>query len=141
MRVHPDLVARLSGWLAVLCFAAISAVGRGFFVVFKPPFTRISEGEANLWLALAFLLTPGGALLGYGYRAPIGRLLVSMQARAAALTNVEKRALLVFLGVMSAVIARLSNALILSGYPVTDDEWAARFGGTSTTSSSESEPP
>ncbi len=129
MRVHPDLVARLSGWLAVLCFAAISAVGRGFFVVFKPPFTRISEGEANLWLALAFLLTPGGALLGYGYRAPIGRLLVSMQARAAALTNVEKRALLVFLGVMSAVIARLSNALILSGYPVTDDEWAARFGG------------
>lgn len=128
-RLTSDTLACVAGWLLLLCFAGISTTFGGFFVAFKPPFTRITPGEANLWLAMAFLLTPAGLLLGYGHRAALGRAVGRVHSHVPTLTRREKVLSLVSLGVIAAVAARISNELILGGYPLTDDEWAARFGG------------
>lgn len=116
----------MAGFLCLLAFAGISTVQGGFHIDFHGPFNHIPPGEANLWLSTVYLLFPACCLLGYGFRDPLVRGLRWLRDRLAALSV---RQLALALGVLAIVSARLCNSLVLLGYPITDDEWAARFGG------------
>jgi hypothetical protein len=113
----------------LLAFAGISASDHGFFVSFHPPFERIDQGEATLWVAASMLLAPAGALLGYGFSPMLADVAQRMHRRLSQLTERERHVGFFSLVSMGFVVARLANALVLLGYPITDDEWAARFGG------------
>lgn len=122
-------VAIAAGWLAVLAFFGIAADRDRFFIGFHPPFTSISPGEAKFWLATLTLLTPAGLLLGYGHASRVGRLLAQVDERLRALSRRDAATMLLCGGLLAAAIARTGNELVMLGYPVTDDEWAAKFGG------------
>ena len=127
--VAPQTVARVAGLATLVAFFGISASRFGFYVSFHPPFTRIDQGEATLWLAASLLLTPAGLLLGFGYSPSLVKAVSWVSARLGGLTLREKRLGLLGLGLTALAIARLCNQFVLLGYPVTDDEWGARFGG------------
>lgn len=119
-----------AGALACLfVFLGIAATAGGLVPSFHPPFTRISVGSANLWLSTALVLVPAAVLFGVGYQEVLGRLLLRVHIALGALSPRDLRLGLISLGLTATASARLCNALILGGYPVTDDEWAARFGG------------
>lgn len=127
--VAPETVARIGGWATLLAFFGISASKLGFFVAFHPPFTRIEQGEATLWLASVVLLAPAGLLLGYGYAAFLAPKLTEVVSWLRALSVREQRLGALSLTLIAVALARLANEIVMMGYPVTDDEWAARFGG------------
>ncbi|MDB4973951.1 MAG: hypothetical protein JWN48_2292 [Myxococcaceae bacterium] len=122
-------VACVAGFGAALAFCGISTASDGFYIDFHPPFNRIGAGEANLWLGSSLLLFPAACLLGYGYQQPIGRALSWLHHKVHAMTRRESALALLSLTLLAVSLARLSNALVLLELPVTDDEWAARFGG------------
>jgi hypothetical protein len=121
--------ARLLGWFTLLAFFGISTIVGGFYIDYHPPFTRIGPGEANLWMSSAFLLLPSTCMLGYGYHASIQRGIDWLRAQIAAMTGRERKIAVACLSVFALVSARLCNRFILLEYPVTDDEWAVKFGG------------
>jgi hypothetical protein len=121
--------ARLVGGSCVLAFFGISTISGGFEIEFHPPFTHIQTGEANLWLSTAFLLFPATWLLAYGYRAWLARGFTWLRERLAALSARERMLGTVCVSLLAVASARICNHLVLLGYPVTDDEWAVRFGG------------
>lgn len=121
--------AILAGLVLVCLFAGVSLSYAGFFIGIHPPFTRVDQGEANLWLSLAFLLTPAGVLLGYGLRGPLARALERVRLSISALSTRDGVLLFVSVGLGVTAVARLCHSIFLHDYPVTDDEWTARFGG------------
>ncbi|MDB4973952.1 MAG: hypothetical protein JWN48_2293 [Myxococcaceae bacterium] len=125
----PLLVARVVGWCAALAFFGISTIDQGFYISFVQPFTRVAQGEANLWLASTLLLFPAACLLGYGHHQRIGSALSALHGQLSTMTRRERVLGLTSLTVLAVASARLGNALVLRGFPVTDDELSARFGG------------
>ena len=123
------LASRLAGWVCFLAFFGISTAHDSFFVGFHPPFTRVDQGEANFWLAAAYLLTPASLLLGLGYGEWLADWTSPWSRRLEALSDLNWRAWLAGLTALAAILAHAGNAFVLLGYPITDDEWAARFGG------------
>jgi hypothetical protein len=123
------LLVRVYGYVFVLLFIGMTATYRGFDIRYYPPMDSSSPGEMNLWLAYVFLLLPGCCLLGLGYSTSLYRLLRRTFARLEAMTHREAVVAAAALGVVAFAFARLGNALVLLGYPITDDEYAAQFGG------------
>jgi hypothetical protein len=132
--VHPAWNARrlLALSAGLLCYASFWGLGEttpGLSVRFVAPFTNSNAGELQFWLGSALLLLPGGALLGYALYPFIWE---SAQRARRALAEMNSRQLLltlIALFVVAAAGARLGRAIFLLDYPITDDEYAARFGG------------
>lgn len=122
-------VCRISGWLFVLLFCAFGGTADGFRLQNLPPFCSMSYGELMLWMGHVFLLIPGSVLLGLGYSDLLARILRRVVRRIDASGRTQLQALVVQLFVVGAGLAFVGNATLLSGLPVTDDEYAVKFGG------------
>lgn len=121
--------ARITGAAFVLLFLGLTRAGSGFRIDCFPDFSVISQGELMLWIGHALLLLPGTMLLGAGFSSQIAYLLKKCVARCEALEGAGLIVGLAVLLVAATGVARLGNALVFQGYPVTDDEYAVKFGG------------
>src|SRR5262249_50858947 len=93
------------------------------------PFTNSNAGELQFWLGVSLLLVPSGALLGYALHAPIWE---AFQHVRGAIHKIDSRRRLLAWAALFLVIvaaARIGRAIFLLDYAITDDEYAARFGG------------
>ncbi len=125
-RVWP---ARIAGAAFVAVFFGLNRAGNGFRIDCFPDFSVISQGELMLWTGHALLLLPGAALLGVGFSSQIARLLRWSVSRCEALRGAGLVVGLIVLFLAATGVARLGNALVFQGHPVTDDEYAVKFGG------------
>lgn len=126
----PNLqIHRIAGWLLLLCFFGLTTTQGGFTVSFHGPFTFMAPGEMKFWLGSFLFLFPSCCLLGFGYRPAFEPLTNLVHQKLQGLTNRQRSIGLLLITVLAMVLARLFNALILHGYPITDDEYAAKFGG------------
>jgi hypothetical protein len=123
------LIAVFTGLCFVEAFQGLVFTQDGIFISFGAPFTRSSPGELRMWLGQAMLLLPGGLLIGWGIAPELVRFTRLVYARLSALDAPNGRALSALLGVAAVPIARASNAFFTRGFPITDDELAAQFGG------------
>ena len=122
-------VARIAGCALILVFFGLSAIFGGFMIEFRPPFTYASKGEVNLWLGQALLLFPAACLLGFGLAQSHERYALELLGMIRKLTPRDRRLAVALSFVIAAAAARLLNAIVLQGFPLTDDEYAIRFGG------------
>ena len=125
----PRLGALAAGLALNACFWGLGETTPGLSIRFVAPFTNSNAGELQFWLGVSLLLVPGGALLGYALHPSIWetfrrlrRTLAEMDSRGQLLTMAA-----FFLVVVAS--ARIGRAIFLLDYPITDDEYAARFGG------------
>lgn len=126
----PHLISILSGALLITGFFSLGETYNGLSVRFLTPFTNSSDsGESHFWLAHLYYFIPATALLGYGLCPFLKRPLISLKDRIKGLDrrNVIIWLLCLFFAVV--VLSKLGNSLVLQGYPITDDEYAAKFGG------------
>lgn len=120
---------RLTGYLFILSFFGLSETYLSLDVTFVTPFTNVAADELFFWIAHSALLVPGLLLVGYGTYEPIYSLLRRL---GAAIERMSRRDLVlsaVALLFIATAAARVGNALVLSDYPITDDEYAVKFGG------------
>jgi hypothetical protein len=113
----------------IAAYFGLAQTRLGLRVTFHPPFTASSPGELSFWLGFAFLLIPGALLLGYGLSPATASGIGKAWFKIGALNRKQRILSLVLLFILAAVSARMSHQLILRGYPITDDEYATRFGG------------
>ena len=122
-------VALAAGLLCYACFWGLGQTTPGLSIRFVAPFTNSNAGELQFWLGSALLVLPGGALLGYALHPFIWE---AAQRARRALVEMDSRQLslaLVAIFAVAVAVARLGRAIFLLDYPITDDEYAARFGG------------
>ncbi|MCX6565178.1 MAG: hypothetical protein NTW38_01925 [Candidatus Aminicenantes bacterium] len=112
-----------------LAFFGLIQTYAGLRVTFHPPFTASSPGEVFFWLGFVLLLVPGALLLGYGLSPLSAPQIKKTWFRLQSLNRKQRIASLLLLFVLAALSARMSHRLILRDYPLTDDEYATRFGG------------
>ncbi len=122
-------IHRIAGWMLALCFFGLATTQGGYTIIFRGPFTFLAPGELKLWLGSALFLFPACCLLGFGYRPALEPWLNRLHQRLRELTPRRRAIGLLLVTVLAMILARFFNAVILHGYPVTDDEYAARFGG------------
>lgn len=123
-------------WLAVgvglfffVAFFGLRETTGGLHIFYYGDQSVSSPGELRFWLASTFLLLPGAGLIGYGLSGWMGASLHSIWKRLGNLTQQEKRMGLFLLGVLVFFLARLGRTFFLLDLPITDDEYAARWGG------------
>ena len=119
--------------LGGLCFLAaawglqFSVTGTAFIYAGAP--SQSLPGALNFWLAYLLLILPGGLLIGYW----AGPAVHAASSRtAAALRGLEQRTsvlLWILLACTAVLLADIGYREITAGYPLTDDEWVAHFGG------------
>lgn len=126
---HPRLQAIGLGLALLATTGGLTWTEDGLDYVFGQAFTLDSPGALLFWLAQALLIAPAALLIGYGaapaLEAPLRRLWAQVQATPAR----TARLLLLLLGALTTAAAYLGNQWILRGFPITDDEIHARFGG------------
>ncbi|WP_426736365.1 glycosyltransferase family 39 protein [Myxococcus faecalis] len=111
------------------CFFGLSQTAPGLSITFHPPWTNASPAEAYVWLGALLLLTPGACLLGVALSPWLVQGIQALSRRVTRMSSRERRAGAVMLACLFVGIARAGHAFFLRGFPFTDDEWAARFGG------------
>lgn len=122
-------VARVAGWVFVLLFTGLAETADGFRIQNYPPFSLIAQGELMLWIGVALLLVPGSILLGVGFAESIAPLLRNVARRFEELSPRGLVAAGVIAFALFTAFAWAGNTFVLGGYPVTDDEYAVKFGG------------
>src|ERR1700687_6029343 len=121
--------ALIAGVLLYLCFWGLGETSPGLFIRFLPPFTASSEGELYFWLSTALVLLPAGGLIGYGLSPLIWRAAQRAWRGLGQMDSRQLRLGLVVLFILAVALARVGRSLVLLDFPITDDEYAARFGG------------
>lgn len=121
--------ARIGGLGFLILFAGLARGSSGLRIEYASSFSIISQGEFMLWIGHALLLLPGALLLGFGLSSYLGRVLRWLVARCEAFNGRSLVFAVIVLVVAGTGVARLGNALVFHGYPVTDDEYAVKFGG------------
>ena len=122
-------LALVIGLFLFLAFFGLTQTAATLSIVIKIPFTWSSSGEAYFWLAHALLLFPGGCLIGYGLSPWLAGWLRKGWQRTERMPRKERTWTLVLMFAAVVLTARLSHTIILSDYPITDDEYATKFGG------------
>jgi Dolichyl-phosphate-mannose-protein mannosyltransferase len=117
------------GAILFLAFFGLPQTATTLSISIRIPFTWSSSGEVLFWLAHALLLVPGACLIGYGLSPWVSRSLRNAWDRAESVDGNKKFLTMAALAIMLVLIAGLSHRVILSGYPITDDEYATKFGG------------
>ncbi|MHB8055503.1 MAG: hypothetical protein ACYDH3_09685 [Candidatus Aminicenantales bacterium] len=125
----PHRSALYAGLALFAAFFGLTQTQTGLRVTFHPPFTASSPGELCFWLGFGLLLVPGALLLGYGLSPVSAPRIEKAWFRLRSLNRNQRILSLILLFVLAAFAARMSHRLILRDYPVTDDEYATRFGG------------
>ena len=118
-----------AGAALFLTFFSLSQTKTGLSVTCHPPFTAFSPGELFFWLGFILLLIPGSVLLGYGLSPWTAPLIEKIWTRLRSLNRKQLFVSLTLLFILAVSSARISHLLILRDYPITDDEYATRFGG------------
>ena len=113
----------------VLGFFSMSSTVVGTDVGFRAPWNNHTPGELHFWVSWLLLLLPGAFLIGAALSGRLAERAGPLWARLSLLDDRERRVVLLLLFVAGLLAARLGNALVLLGFPVTDDEPAARLGG------------
>jgi len=121
--------ALATGAALFLTFFSLSQTKTGLSVTFHPPFTAFSPSELLFWLGFILLLVPGSLLLGYGLTPWTAPLIEKIWVRLRSVNRTQLLVCLALLFMMAVLSARISHVLILRDYPITDDEYATRFGG------------
>src|SRR6185369_8882416 len=122
-------VARLVGCFLVLVFFGLEMTMPALTITFRTHLNASSPGEVYFWLGHALLLFPASCLVGYALAPPLGSALSRLQASVSVLGRRELTLGLVALVVSMVAIARLGHFVFLYDFPMTDDEYAAQFGG------------
>ncbi len=122
-------LALASGALFFLAFFGLTETASGLVITFQSPMTYVSPGEALFWLGHALLLFPGACLIGFGLGPWLAPRLLKTWQLADGMDRRTRIAVALILFCFAAGAARLSHAVVVSDYPVTDDEYATRFGG------------
>lgn len=124
------LISIIVGVLLIIGFFSLGETHNGLWVRFLTPFTNFSDsGESHFWLAHLYYLILATCLLGYGLCPALATPLMSLKEKIKNLSTRNIIIGLVCLFVAVVVVSKLGNSFVLQGYPVTDDEYAAKFGG------------
>lgn len=112
----------------IAAFFGLSETDPGIRIGFFPSWTNSTTGELYVWLAIPFLIFPAFFLAADS----ISDTLLHLQSKLTRLIEVfgqRSRTLAVsaFLGLLGLMV--LGNHFIFHGYPFTDDEWGAMYGG------------
>jgi hypothetical protein len=86
-----------------------------------------SPSTANFWLAYLLLIVPGALMVG-GWAGPAAHAWRMHPAWSSASASTQ-RLLWILLAAVAILAADLGQRWIMLGFPLTDDEWVARFGG------------
>jgi hypothetical protein len=122
-------LAAASGIFLFLCFFGLTQTYSRLFISFHPPFSNSSLGEVYLWLGSIIFLFPAACLLGYGAGPWLAPRLVRAWKGLEEMGRKDQVVALIALSLIFLAVARILHALVLHGFPITDDEYAARFGG------------
>ncbi|MCA9529495.1 MAG: hypothetical protein KC543_05115 [Myxococcales bacterium] len=125
----PTVVYAALAMLLAGAFFALDETTSGLTITFHPPWDRFSPGELNGWIGAIFLLAPAGIFAGLAVAPWLWPALERLHARLATTRPARWALALVGLFVVAVALAALCNAHFFGGFPFTDDEWAARFGG------------
>jgi hypothetical protein len=123
------ILAAASGLLLFLCFFGLTQTYSRLFISFHPPFSNSSLGEVYLWLGSIIFLFPAACLLGYGAGPWLAPRLARAWKSLEEMSRKDQMIILVALSMIFLALARILHALVLLDFPITDDEYAARFGG------------
>ncbi|MBN1938575.1 MAG: hypothetical protein JW843_03250 [Candidatus Aminicenantes bacterium] len=121
--------ALLAGLGLFLVFFGLTQTHTGLKITFHRPFTSASPGELFFWLGFCLLLVPGALLVGYGLSPASAPKIQKSWYRFQALDRRQKAFALILIFVLAAFSARVSHRLVLNDFPISDDEYATRFGG------------
>jgi len=122
-------LATLSGIYLFLTFFGLTQTYQGLKITFYSIFNYSSPGEVYFWLGHALLLFPGACLIGFGISPWLSKYLKRLWIRVEEMNRRELIAGVFAIFVLVFATARLSHKIILLDYPITDDEYAAQFGG------------
>ncbi|MEZ4461577.1 MAG: hypothetical protein R3E66_18020 [bacterium] len=123
-----NLVKILLGIALLASFFGLSQTDPGIFIGFFPTWTNSTTGELYVWLAIPFLIFPAFALLADAFSQPISAIQDSLSHLVSTLAKYPRRVFVTAFGLALTGLG-LGNHFILHGFPVTDDEWGARYGG------------
>lgn len=122
-------LALVVGCVLCLQFWALSQAPSGYRIAFLPPYGAFTPGELSLAMGFMLFLFPGGALIGFAAGSWISKAVVAVLDSIRRASRVEIACGLALACAMFVTLARLGNDLVLSGFPITDDEYANQFGG------------
>jgi hypothetical protein len=123
------ILAVVSGIFLVLCFFGLTQTYSRLFISFHPPFANSSLGETYLWLGSLLFLFPAACLIGYGVSPWLAPRLIRAWNGYEETSRKDQFVILIFLSLLFLAGVRILHALVLLDFPITDDEYAARFGG------------
>jgi len=123
------LSALVAGLALYACFWGLGETAPGLSIRFVAPFTNSNAGELQFWLGMSLMLVPSGALLGYALHAPIWEIFQRLRRAISAIDSRRQLLALAALFLVAVAAARIGRSIFLLDYPITDDEYAARFGG------------
>jgi hypothetical protein len=115
--------------LIYLGFFSLGELNGGMEVAFKPPWNRMLAGELTFWLSSVFFLLPVGVLAGLALEPTLRPALGRLHRWVEGLSHREWLQFVVLISALALIVIWSGNQVVLLGYPITDDENAARFGG------------
>jgi len=127
--MHRRIAASAAGSFLLLAFFGLTESVIGLEIRFVSNWANSTKGELYTWLGFAFLATPGGLLLACGLAPLFERLASKASESLDAIDAGSRWALFFLIGSAWFVCSRLGRRFILRDFPVTDEEWAVRFGG------------
>lgn len=126
--VRPTFSPLLGGFL-ILAFFSLSQSMVGLGVHYYGPLGYESGPELNLWLSYILLLFPGLFLTIDYFLKDRPEFFKPVSGALNSLAPKDWKILVALLGIYAFIMASVGNDLVLMGYPITDDEIGARFGG------------
>jgi hypothetical protein len=123
------LSAGLAGLVLLAAFFGLDQTATGLRIGFHPQWDLSDPGEIYFWLGHALLVMPGAALLGVALAPWLGPRLEAFSQGLARLNTTKRIAVVLAVGVLAFLVARVGHTLVLEDFAITDDENAARFGG------------
>lgn len=123
------LVALAVAIFLVFVFFGLRMTAPGLQITFHPPLNASSPGEVYFWLGHALLLFPACCLVGYALSPFLGPKLYRLRETVDSLDRRELALGLLVVFFVAFAAARLGRFTFLYDFPVTDDEYAAQYGG------------
>lgn len=123
------LVALAVAIFLVFVFFGLRLTAPGLRITFHPPLNASSPGEVYFWLGHALLLFPACCLAGYALGPFLGPRLARLREAVDSLDRRDLALGLLVVFFVAFAAARLGRFTFLYDFPVTDDEYAAQYGG------------
>ncbi len=112
----------------IAAFFGLSETDPGISIGFLPSWTFSTTGELYVWLAIPFLIFPAFFLAADACSDALESLQTQILKVLGRISNFRRRAIAgAFFLLFGGMI--LGNHFVYHGYPFTDDEWGAMYGG------------